>query len=127
MKVLVDTHVALWATREPHRLSSHAQHLFETEQTDLLLSNASLWEIAIKSSKRMLDLRMSFSQFVQDLTSFGFLALPIKLAHLEASSRLPLLHGDPFDRLIVCQSQVERVPLLTVDARLREYPIATIW
>ena len=124
MRVLLDTHVFLWAISEPDRLSSRAKEIIKGERSEVLLSLASVWEIAVKSSLGKLDLPRPAVPFVQrQLGSHRIGILPLRLSHLFVLENLPWHHKDPFDRILVAQCLDEGASLVTVDTQLRRYDV----
>jgi PIN domain nuclease of toxin-antitoxin system len=125
---VVDTHVLLWYVAEDPRLSQLAIRLLEDTNNRVIISIASLWEIAIKTSTGKLNVGAPFREFVaENVTSLGIDVLEIKLEHLEAVSALPFHHRDPFDRLIIAQCLTENLPLLTDDGFVDAYAVKKIW
>jgi PIN domain nuclease of toxin-antitoxin system len=125
---VVDTHVLLWYVAEDPRLSQLAINLLEDTNNRPIISIASLWEIAIKTSTGKLNIGAPFREFVaENITSLGIDVLEIKLEHLEAVSALPFHHRDPFDRLIIAQCLTENLPLLTDDGFVDAYAVKKIW
>lgn len=122
MKCLLDTHVLLWAVGEPHRLSAAARSLLMAADIELFFSAASLWEIAIKSTLNRADFQVDARLLRRGLLDNGYSELPIGSEHAVAIASLPLLHKDPFDRMLVAQAIVEGITLLTNDAVLADYP-----
>lgn len=122
MKLLLDTHVLLWAAGRTRQLSSEARKLLGDEETTLLFSAASLWEIAIKSSLGRQDFRADPHLLRRGFIDNEWEELPVTSAHALAITHLPPLHRDPFDRLLLAQAEVEGVTLLTADATLAQYP-----
>lgn len=128
MKYLLDTHAFLWAISEPVKLSATARQEIESRQNELHISNASLWEIAIKSGLGKLHLSSPYETFIpQQLTLLGVSVLEASIIHFAAVARLPHHHRDPFDRLIIAQSIVEQVPVISVDDKFDKYGIQRIW
>ena len=126
MRVLLDTHVFLWLQTEPERLGEHLA-LVEDSQTDLLVSAASSWEIAIKYGLGGLPLPEPPQRYVPDrLRAIGAQALPIEHTHALAVASLPPLHRDPFDRLLVAQAGALDVPIVTADPAVARYPVKTL-
>jgi PIN domain nuclease of toxin-antitoxin system len=125
MKLLLDTHVFLWWLADSPRLSPMCRDLIATTTTTVYISAASIWEMAIKSALGKLRVREASGVAALDqlIAKSGFLELPITAAHGAATSRLPLHHGDPFDRLLVAQTLVEQLTLATADALLKDYQI----
>jgi PIN domain nuclease of toxin-antitoxin system len=121
MRLLVDTHLLLWATARSHRLPREARQLLENPRNDVHYSAASLWEIAIKLALRRADFRVDLGRLRSVLPEMGFQELPVTGAHAERLASLPPLHKDPFDRMLVAQSQSEPLVLLTNDSALAPY------
>lgn len=127
MRLLLDTHAFLWFIDDNPRLSPFAKSLFESNN-DLLLSTASLWEIAIKSSIRKLTLPQPFEPFVRQQLSVNAIdILQIETAHLHVVSTLPFHHSDPFDRLLIAQALVEELPVVSADVAFGGYSIERLW
>jgi PIN domain nuclease of toxin-antitoxin system len=127
MRILVDTQCWLWLNSEPERLSPTTIALLESETTDLLLSAASVWEIAIKHATGKLTLPVSPGEFVETrLRNLRTSSLPITHPHALQAGMLPRYHHDPFDRMLVAQAQTERLRLLTADPQLRRYDVELI-
>lgn len=122
MKLLLDTHLLLWAAGEPERLSSEARALLEAPENELLFSAASLWEVAIKSTLGREDFRVDAGVLRRGLVENGYLELAVAGEHAVAVANLPHLRKDPFDRLLVAQAQVEGITLLTSDPFVADYP-----
>jgi len=122
MKLLLDTHLLLWAANDPKRLTRTARTLIETAENELLFSAASLWEITIKGSLGRQDFRADARLLRRGLLDNGYTELPITSEHAVNIDRLPPTHKDPFDRILVAQAMVEGVTLLTSDRKLAEVP-----
>ena len=122
MKLLLDTHLLLWAAGQPDRLSAKARKLIENPETELLFSAASLWEVAIKRALGRNDFRTDARLLRRGLLDNGYTELPIMSEHVVATESLPSLHKDPFDRILIAQATVEGVTLLTNDAAVAQYP-----
>ena len=128
MRLLLDTHAFLWFVAGDFTLSAHARSLIEDEGNDKLVSIVSLWEIAVKTSLGKLPLAKPFEQFIpEQLTRNGFQVLALTVAHTAKVAALPLHHRDPFDRMLVAQSLVENLPLLSSDETLNAYGIQRLW
>ena len=121
MRLLLDTHLLLWALGQPKRLPAAALPLLEDPANDVLFSAASIWEIAIKAQIGRTDFAVSAARIAQAAVESGFAELPIRAGHCAGTADLPLHHRDPFDRLLVAQAIAEPARLLTVDALLRPY------
>jgi PIN domain nuclease of toxin-antitoxin system len=128
MKLLLDTHLLLWAAGEPRRLSKPARRLIDNPDNELLFSAASLWEVAIKRRLGREDFKVDARLLRRGLLDNGYSELPIISDHVVATESLPLLHRDPFDRILVAQATVEGVTLLTIDSLVSQYagPIRTV-
>ena len=122
MKVLLDTHLLLWAAGQPERLSPAARRLVNSAETDLLFSAASLWEIAIKRSLGRTDFQVDARLLRRGLLDNGYGEVSIKSEHVVATGDLPPIHKDPFDRVLVAQATIEGALLLTADPLVAQYP-----
>ena len=122
MKLLLDTHLLLWAAGEPQRLSKQARTLIDNPDNELLFSAASLWEVAIKRGLGREDFKVDARLLRRGLLDNGYNELPIISDHVVASESLPLIHKDPFDRILVAQATVEGVLLVTIDSLVSQYP-----
>lgn len=122
MRLLLDTHLLLWAAGPDERLSSPARDLIGDPGNQLLFGAASLWEVAIKSSRGRNDFRIDARLLRRGLLNNGYHELAITGEHALAVASLPPLHRDPFDRMLVAQSVVEGIVLLTSDPLVARYP-----
>lgn len=128
MKVLVDTHSFIWALLHDHRLSSRAKTLLRDGDSQLVFSLVSLWEIAVKMKIGKLNSLGSSVAYIRDeMNAYGMELLPIRYEHILQLEMLPPHHSDPFDRLLIAQATAESLPILTNDARIREYPVRVLW
>jgi PIN domain nuclease of toxin-antitoxin system len=128
MKYLLDTHTFLWWCLGAEQLSPRARDIIADGRNEIYLSSASAWEIAIKTAKGRLILPEEPRRFVTDrMEQHRFLALPIHINHALKVANLPPHHADPFDRLLVAQSQYESIPLITKDEQIQQYDVETIW
>ena len=121
MNLLIDTHLILWAAGDPDRLSEEARQLLLDSANELYYSAASLWEVTIKRTLGRSDFQVDPRRLWRMLPVNGYRELPIAGEHAIAVEALPLLHNDPFDRLLLAQARVEGLTLLTVDQQLAEY------
>jgi PIN domain nuclease of toxin-antitoxin system len=121
VKLLIDTHLLLWAAAMPERLSPRAVARLEAPENRLLFSAASLWEIAIKATLGRSDFTVDPRRLRQGLIDNGYEELPLTGAHALALADLPAIHKDPFDRILIAQAKVEGLALLTADAALARY------
>ncbi len=122
MRVLLDTHVLLWAAGVPERLTREARELIENPGTELVFSAVSLWEVAIKHGLGREDFRVDPRLLRRGLLENGYTELPVAGLHAVALDSLPRMHEDPFDRMLVAQAQVEGITLLTADPTVARYP-----
>lgn len=128
MNVLLDTHAFLWWVTGDARLSSLAQQIFSDIGNTLFLSAASAWEIAIKAQLGKLQLLDTPERVItKHMTLNAIQAWPILIHHSLHTYTLPLHHRDPFDRILIAQSQVDNMPLLTADPLIAQYPMQTLW
>jgi PIN domain nuclease of toxin-antitoxin system len=123
--VLVDTHALVWALSDPVLLSATARQILA--ESDVAVSVASLWELLLKSGKRDALLQDPLPWWERYVVQSQIRTLPIRISHVMALGRLPELHKDPFDRILVAQATVERLPLVTKDRQLQQYGVPTIW
>lgn len=122
MKLLLDTHLLLWAAGEPQRLSKQARALIDDPDNELLFSGASLWEVVIKRGLGREDFKVDARLLRRGLLDNGYSELPIISDHVVTTESLPPIHKDPFDRVLVAQATVEGVTLLTIDSLVSQYP-----
>jgi PIN domain nuclease of toxin-antitoxin system len=122
VRLLLDTHLLLWAAADPERLPDAAAALIEDAENALLFSAASLWEVAIKAGLGRADFTADAGLLRRGLNDNGYEELPVTAAHACAVATLPPLHRDPFDRMLVAQALVEGVSLVTADPGLAGYP-----
>lgn len=121
MRLLLDTHVLLWAIQDPERLDFDTRDLIENAANVVLFSAASLWEIAIKAKLGRADFAVSPQRVLHAARLTGFEELPVTADTATRVADLPMHHRDPFDRLLVAQALAEQVPLYTADPVLRSY------
>jgi PIN domain nuclease of toxin-antitoxin system len=127
-RALLDTHAFIWFISGDERLSRPVRALLGDRENEIVISVASLWEIAIKHSLGKLTLERPFAEFIpEQLARQQIEVLPISLAHLGEVDRLPFHHRDPFDRLIAAQALSEGIPVISVDAALDPYGVNRIW
>ena len=121
MRLLLDTHVLLWAAASSADLPRDARELLEDGGNDVYYSAASIWEIAIKSSLGRKNFRVDLAALLSTLPDMGVIELPVTARHAAGVAKLPPIHRDPFDRLLIAQSVAEPLTLLTNDAILGRY------
>ncbi len=126
--LLMDTHTFIWYVTDNNRLSNQILELINDENNQIFLSIASLWEMGIKQGLGKLNFNLPFETFIiQQLSINDFRVLDIKLTHVNIVSQLPLHHRDPFDRMLIAQSIVENIPVLSADQIFDAYPIQRLW
>lgn len=123
LKILLDTHVALWWINDPAQLDDDARKAIANGANDVLLSAASVWEAAIKVAAGRLETPTALDDAVQDA---GIGELPIRWRHARRAAALPTLHRDPFDRMLVGQALEEGLVLMTRDPLVRQYAVSTL-
>ena len=122
MRLLLDSHVALWALGHPAELGTECTHCLRTAD-DVFFSAVTPWELGIKRAKG----RITYPDgLVAELVASGFDELSITAAHADAATRLPQHHADPFDRMLVAQAQAESLTLVTADEQLSAYDVTTL-
>jgi len=121
MRYLLDTHLLIWTLSNTAKLSAKARQILSDADGLFYFSPASVWEVGIKRGKHPDQLPFSAQDFRKLLRESGFRELPITSAHTAATESLPEIHGDPFDRLLIAQAQVESVTLVTHDGKLVSY------
>jgi PIN domain nuclease of toxin-antitoxin system len=127
MKLLLDTHVAVWMTNTPERIPKRIRDLVVDGQNEIAVSAAAIWEIAIKRPLGRADAPpLSGYVAIAEFESAGFSLLNVTPAHAAFVERLPPLHADPFDRVMLAQSAVENMQFVTYDRYLSRYDVGLI-
>lgn len=128
MKYLLDTHTFLWWNMDDSQLSSLAKEIIADGGNEIFLSAASAWEIAIKTARGRLSLPEDPTRYISNRISLhGFQALPVFIHHATQVYNLPMHHADPFDQLLIAQSQTESMPLISLDDDIRKYDVDVVW
>lgn len=128
MRLLLDTHTFLWWISDDPQLSATAREIISEGGNELFFSAASGWEIAIKAQIGKLKLPSNLEQFIgKQLLQNAINTLPVQLSHTLHVYTLPPLHRDPFDRLLISQSQLEQLPILTADVQFQQYRVQVMW
>jgi PIN domain nuclease of toxin-antitoxin system len=128
MRLLLDTHAFLWWITDDQKLSYRAREVINNGLNELFLSAASGWEIAIKARIGRLQLPERPEIFLsQQLAANSIRSLPIEMSHALGIFTLPDIHRDPFDRMIIAQSQIEGLTILTCDPLIRKYDVKVLW
>jgi len=124
MRFLLDTHLLIWSQIDTKRISARTRRLMEDEGNDLYFSVVSLWEIGVKRALNRPEFNIDPHLLRGELLSEGYTELPVSAEHALAVEQLPPLHKDPFDRLLLCQTLVEGLTLLTKDEKILAYPVS---
>ena len=128
MKLLLDTHTALWLMNEHEKLSPTAKMMLLNGEHTLYVSIVSAWEIAIKASLgKLYEFNGSVKTFLAKIEDMPIILLPVTPRHVEMVETLPLIHRDPFDRLLVATAKVEGMAILTADENIHQYDVSSIW
>jgi PIN domain nuclease of toxin-antitoxin system len=128
MNLLLDTHTFIWWADEPEKLSADALHALEDEQNRLLLSLVVVWEMQIKVQLGRMRLSLPLKDLIESQEQANKLEiLPVTREHIFALERLPFHHKDPFDRLLIAQSIIEKATIVSVDPKLRAYSVPLLW
>jgi PIN domain nuclease of toxin-antitoxin system len=128
LRALLDTHAFLWWIEDDPRLSDAARDFIRDGDNEVYFSTASAWEIAIKARLGRITLPRNMESFIsRQIELNAFTVLPIQLSHALRVAKLPPHHEDPFDRLLVAQSQVEKLMLVTADKTIRRYSVEVVW
>lgn len=125
--ILLDSHALLWWLENDGRLSDGAREVIEDPANQVLVSAGSLWEIAIKHHAGKLKAPNLVDNFQKELDEEGFVELPILAKHAIRAAFLPAHHRDPFDRLLIAQSEMENAPIVSRDSKFDDYGIPRIW
>jgi PIN domain nuclease of toxin-antitoxin system len=128
MKYLLDTHAFLWFVSDDYRLSSKARSIINNSKNEIYFSAVSAWEISIKSRLRRLTIKEELEPFiVKQLAENNFSTLSISIFHSIYTSKLPEIHKDPFDRMLIAQSNVEKMFLISKDKDIKRYKVPIVW
>jgi PIN domain nuclease of toxin-antitoxin system len=127
MRLLLDTHALLWFQAGDRRLSQTARRAIESADAELVLSAASVWEMAIKASLGRLRLPGSVDAYLTEKIGQGYRMLGVSWSHAARVEILPWHHRDPFDRILVAQALAERCPVVTRDRVFRKYGVTVLW
>ncbi|MDI6105328.1 type II toxin-antitoxin system VapC family toxin [Actinoplanes sp. NEAU-A12] len=122
MSLLLDTHVVLWWLTDDPTLAAEVKHRLDHEP-DVYISPATIWEVAVKQSLGKIDEPTDLAERIRDS---GFRHLAITAEHGIVAGRLPLIHRDPFDRMLIAQAQVEHLTLVTRDAHIQKYDVSVL-
>ena len=127
MKYLLDTHTLIWLIEASSKVSNGIREKLKFHGNSIFLSSASLWEIAIKSSLGKLELKSSFDKLLSDLNDTNINILQIEDEYLQILTKLPWIHKDPFDRLLISTALAEGLTIVTADENIQKYDISWVW
>jgi PIN domain nuclease of toxin-antitoxin system len=127
MNYLLDTHSIIWFSGDSPKLSEKAYNIIRNSNNTLYLSLASIWEMAIKLKIGKLYLEIPLIDYVEEIQKRSIILLPINLDHIVQTNELELIHNDPFDRLIIAQSIIEDIQLISRDSVFDKYGIQRVW
>lgn len=128
MRLLLDSHAVIWYVDQDHLLSPDAHRAISEPSNDLLLSAATVWEIAIKVGRSKLSLSMPYDQWMnRAIADLGLTLLPITVDYANQQAGLPDIHRDPFDRLIAAQAKSENIQVISADAIFDRYGVIRVW
>ncbi len=127
MKLLLDTHTFLWFVEDDPCLPINVKATIENPGHEIFVSIASLWEMSIKVNLGKLHLTSEIEIIFDQIIENGFLLVPILPQHIIRHSKLPFIHRDPFDRMIIAQSLSEKMPIIGKDLIFKDYGIKMIW
>lgn len=128
MRLLIDTHTLIWAMDDPSKLSGPAAASLQDPANDLLLSAATIWEMAIKIGQGKLRLSLPYRMWMEKaIADLDLVVLPVTIEYAEQQAGLPAHHKDPFDRLIIAQAMIEKVAVVCDDSAFDAYGITRVW
>jgi PIN domain nuclease of toxin-antitoxin system len=128
VRLLLDTHTLIWAVDDPSRLSGPATTALQDPANELLLSAATVWELAIKIGQKKLALSVPYRQWMdRAIADLELALLPVTVEYAEKQAGLPSHHKDPFDRLIIAQALVDGIPVVCADPAFDAYGVTRIW
>lgn len=128
MRLLIDTHTLIWAMDDPAKLNGPATTALQDPANDLLLSAATVWELAIKIGMKKLALSLPYRRWMEKaITDLQLTILPVTVEYAERQAGLPMHHKDPFDRLLIAQALVEGVTVVCTDPIFDNYGVIRLW
>ena len=127
MRLLLDTHILLWALDTPDRLPCSLRTQLESPSVEVYFSAASIWEIAIKSALGKIKFHYSAKEIADGAVMTGFIEVPVSSEHAAGAARLPMIHTDPFDRLLIAQALAMPARFVTADTTLAGYSELVDW
>jgi len=127
MRYLLDTHVIIWMVEDSPNLPLAIKEIIGNPENQIAISSISLWEIAIKMNIGKLTLNLMFDELVDILRNGDFNFMQVEDVYLSGLSKLPLLHKDPFDRLLISTAIAEKMILITIDKNIQKYDVSWVW
>ena len=127
MRLLLDTHILLWALTDDARLPERARELLLDSHNEVFFSAASVWEIAIKRTLRRETLSISAEEAARFFRAAGYEELAVSSTHAAKVENLPPIHADPFDRLLIAQALEQQIAMVSRDPLIEAYGVARIW
>jgi PIN domain nuclease of toxin-antitoxin system len=128
VRLLLDSHTLIWAVDNPSQLGQSAVAALQSPTNQLLISAGTIWELGIKTGIGKLVLSQSYRQWMsQAIIDLDLEILPLSVEYAAVQATLPMHHKDPFDRLLVAQAQIEKIPLVSCDVILDRYGISRLW
>ena len=127
MNILLDTHALIWFITDNDKLPIKTKKIIESKENRCYVSIASLWEMGIKNSIGRLELNINLDDIFSTIEKTGFDILPITTQHILKNSELEFFHQDPFDRIIIAQSIVENIDIITIDKKFSNYNVSLVW
>ena len=127
MKYLLDTHALIWYFEDSTDMPIRITNIIDDPLCQKFISVTSLWEISIKSNIEKLNMRLSFDELLDVIESSELFTLPVKNDHLKGLSKLPFIHKDPFDRLLIAAAIAEKMTLITIDENIQKYDVSWVW
>ena len=128
MRLLLDTHALIWAVDQPDRLGTRARPAVEDASNELLISAATIWEIAIKTGLGKLTLSVPYLEWMnRAIGDLGSTILPITVEYADVQAKLPSYHRDPFDRMLIAQAIAEKISLVANEEAFDQYGVSRLW
>ena len=127
MRYLLDTHVIIWLAENSNNLPLNIKEIVAQSDNEIYISSVSLWEIAIKMNLGKLDLNFALDELLIAVKNNDFCVFQIEDEYLQNLSKLPFLHKDPFDRLLIATALAEDLTIITIDKNIQKYEVSWIW
>ncbi|MCL2195086.1 MAG: type II toxin-antitoxin system VapC family toxin [Oscillospiraceae bacterium] len=127
MNILLDTHALIWYVENSVHMPKGIVNLIEDPENNKFVCAISLWEIAIKTNLNKLGMSLSLDELIDEISGYDLTVLPIEGEHLKGIAKLPFIHKDPFDRLIVATAIAEELTIITADENMQKYDVSWLW